>query len=196
MAENIYEVLEWLRKDPQLYLSNKTTDALRDFVNGFYLGLSLNRMQMSEETPPFRHFPDWLERRFKRASPDSKFERYTRAVRDSFLIVSEEYEYPEEAFHNYFSLLDEFRRRQSQIVGTAYGSKEGNSSAEQFQAIRYIPDEGLHFIRIRKSGPAIDFSYFETFNGLINYAEATYGIRRDSWKIEESTTANSQDRKR
>jgi hypothetical protein len=121
------------------------------------------------------------------------------SVKDCFTLISEEYENPEQSFQNFFLLLDEFRNRRPEIVGTAivpdedeYRLSDLMPDCVEFRAIRYLPEEGMYLSFVRKSGSVGDIGYFPTLEQLVSYAASGFGLHRDIWAIEQHPGSNEK----
>jgi hypothetical protein len=188
ITESVYDALEEVRNRPGMYLTKKTLESLTNFYWGYRAALWSNRIPMNEGTPPFRYFTYWVERRLGKAYFGSESGIH-HPVKDSFRLISEAYENSEQAFHKFFLLLDEFRSSEPRTVGTVNLSTADRdrladriSGCVQFEAVRYLPDEGMYLILVRKSF-SIDIGYFKTLEDLLNYTDKNYGIGRELWQI-------------
>jgi hypothetical protein len=98
-SKNIYEVLEMIRKKPELCLTSRTISSLQNFLNG-YLMIMPYDIERKDGYPPFDEFKLWVLHQKKGfigvGNPYSSF------------FLSESGGEEEKAFNQFFQYLELF----------------------------------------------------------------------------------------
>ncbi len=189
MVNHIYEILVNLSDRPELFISESTLRALRDFLSGYQTAFAYNRIQCDNEEPPFRHFTGWLERRFGKVTTNARTGQILGTTKSCFMVIAEEYPDPTRAFQYFFMFLDEFRSLRTRVLGTVTLSVADQERLSdkipgitEFSATQYLPEDGVYLAGVKTGVPDFDFGYFNSFESAQSYAEATFGICRNAWK--------------
>src|SRR4051794_37739609 len=172
MVNPIYDVLANLSNRPELFVSERTLRALQDFLSGYQTAVAFSGIQFDSEGPPFRHFAGWVERAFGRVIVDAKTGRFLGSTKNCFTMLTEEYGDSEQSFRKFFVLLDDFRRRRSQVLGMATLSvadqrrlSDSVPGITQFLATQYLPENGVYLIG-QSAKTDFDVGYFNTMENV------------------------------
>jgi hypothetical protein len=98
---SIYDLLDGIRLRPGLYIGFESLAKLSGFLSGFELACDANRVELVQTTPSFGGFLPWLE-------SELRVERSSAGWVD--LIAEKVGEDGLEAMHEFFELLDRYRR--------------------------------------------------------------------------------------
>ena len=99
LDNSIYDLLGWIRQRPGLYIGEPTIYRLQAFITGYDAGLGHVGFGLRDGAD-FRRFNDWVARRLGVFGSTSGWANMIRERSAS----------NEEAFSQFFVLLDEFRK--------------------------------------------------------------------------------------
>jgi hypothetical protein len=189
MAKTIQDMFLDVRERSGLCLSGDTITALRDYFFGYVACLADNEITPAEGDPPFRHFSDWLARRLgKSGRSKSKSGKVSRYHGGWWMLLDEKCGNQEEAFRQFFVLLDEFRLRQPHVVAEMRleGSQATRIGAPRsynlLRMIRYGSDDGIYLFGVDADEQTHDIGYFTSVDDAFRFSESELRILRSQWE--------------
>ncbi|CAN5895591.1 hypothetical protein BH11MYX3_BH11MYX3_16550 [soil metagenome] len=96
---SVYDIVDVIRKRPEMFLGSRTLTGLHHFINGFRLAADSVGIQIQDGEPPFRSFHQWIETRLDGGPSDGWLQTLLEAMRDE-----------ESAYERFLLEVDEFRR--------------------------------------------------------------------------------------
>ena len=99
LNDSVYDLLDWIRKRPGLYIAEPSLNRLHAFLAGYTAGLGRAGFTL-RDTVDFHRFQDWVANRLGYAESTSG---WCNMIRNKSASETE-------AFQAFFSLLDEFRK--------------------------------------------------------------------------------------
>ena len=146
--ESFYEFLDNIRQRPALYLSETSITVFKGYFNGFLEGSKLldNKAVASE----LRKLNDWVAMRLGYFEGTSGWK--------NMLLKSENGD-EEKAFNKFFILLDEFKKREANVIYEAKVSSK-QTKATSAQIVRYTKNKGCFIRWIGKDNKIYDDEFY------------------------------------
>jgi hypothetical protein len=96
---SVYDIIDVVRRRPEMFLGSRTLSGLHHFINGFRLALHSVDVQIQEGEPPFHSFHQWIEKRLDGGPSAGWLQTLLDATGDEA-----------SAYERFLLELDEFRR--------------------------------------------------------------------------------------
>ena len=96
----MYDVIEVLRKRPEMFLGSRTLTGLFHYLSGYRSALHSVGVELDLEDPPFREFHQWIQQRLNGKPSVGWLQNLLEAMGDET-----------SAFEHFWLELDEFRQR-------------------------------------------------------------------------------------
>ena len=192
LALNIYEMLDRVRAKPGLYIGRVSLIRLAAFIRGYRMGIGQSEA-LKLEMPPFWQFNDWAAR--KCGLPIYSINWETLLLEQSN---------DEDAFFQFFVLLDEFKIRipilkERARIEAAYKNTSRHTEKAvkkipcEIGIIQFVPDSGF-YVFYRHNADDRDYvltvhkslnslGYFDNLPAARTSANHEYWIPADKWEV-------------
>ncbi|HEY9750628.1 MAG TPA: hypothetical protein V6C63_18245 [Allocoleopsis sp.] len=173
---SIYDVLDALRKCPGMYLGNrgkKSFVALIAFITG------LDFAELDEGEPPFWKFSRWITGRIEGMSTTLPWEW-----------MDEKYG-SEQAFEQFFNLLDEYRtcriicvaKTTIQVHKSTFHNSEPINSEKPIEVYiaQFVPSDVYSLVEVYINKRYEYFPYHKSIHEAKEKAKSQWGVLDDEW---------------
>lgn len=187
MATDFYELLDYIRQRPAMYLSEKSITLLYGFLAGYNFDKWIETVKNTN--PPFGEFNNWVAMKLG-------FYESTSGWRRMLLKVENGDE--EKAFDRFFVLLDEFKQRQAKVILSAVpdatktwryqivdGEKINLPSPVLVQIVKYTDDKGVFVRFIGENGELVDREEYHS-DLDVAFSSTNWFIEKSAWKQPET----------
>ncbi len=114
--KNIYEMLDFIKERPSMFIGDNKITSLRTFLDGYQLSNRLHNIQDELIFPPFYYFHRWVQLHFKSELSTAGY---------SHIMLQNNNNDEEKSLNSFFSVIDDFKElKPVNIIEAKLGESE------------------------------------------------------------------------